>query len=83
MKPITPPDDISRTDYVSLILRQLALMVDPRLGRLSFLADELELHPTTLQLWITNGRIPRKPCRRLLKRFGRKWINIDRLSGDA
>lgn len=81
MKPITPPEDISRTDYVSLILRQLALMLDPRLGRLACLAEEIEVHPTTLQLWITNGRIPRKPCRRLLKRFGRRWIDFDRLVG--
>ena len=81
MKPITPPDDISRTDYVSLILRQLALMRDPKLGRLSILADEFDLHPSTLQVWITNGRIPPKACRRLLKAFGKKWIDYDRLVG--
>lgn len=83
MRPITPPDDISPSDYVSLILRQLALQFDPKLGRLSYLADEFDLHVSTLQMWITNGRIPPKPCRRLLKRFGKKWIDVSRLTGDA
>lgn len=83
MKPIIPAADISCTDYVSQTLRQVALIVDPKLGRLAALADEFDLHPSTLQLWIKNGRIPRKPCRRLLKRFGRKFIDLDRLVGDS
>lgn len=80
MKPIPPPDDLSASEFVSVTLRQVALMVDPKLGRLSILADAFDLHPSTLQVWIKNGRIPKKPCRRLLKRFGRKWINLDRLT---
>jgi len=83
MKPINPPDDISSSDYVSQTLRLLALIVDPKLGRLAMLADEFELHVSTLQMWIKNGRIPRKPCRRLLKRFGRKFVDLDRLVGGA
>lgn len=82
MKAITPPDDLTSSDFVSLTLRQAALIVDPKLGRLSVLAEQFELHPSTLQVWIKNGRVPRKPCRRLLKRFGRKFINFDRLVGD-
>lgn len=83
MKPITPPEDISASDYVALTLRQLALMLDPRLGRLSVLAETLEMTPAALHLWVENGRIPEKPCRRLLERFGRKWVNFARLTGDA
>lgn len=82
MKPISPPDDISASDFVSLTLRQVALMLDPKLGRLAVLADEFDLHPSTLQAWIKKGRIPRKPCRRLLKRFGRRFIDFDRLAGE-
>ena len=81
MKPITPPADISASDYVALTLRQLALMRDPRLGRISVLADELDMKPATLHLWIANGRIPVKPCTRLRKIFGRKWVDVKRLTG--
>lgn len=81
MKPLSAPPDLSRRDFVSLTLRQCALILDPRYGRLSLLADEFDLHETTLGQWIRNGRIPRKPCKRLLKRFGRKWIDFDRLVG--
>lgn len=83
MKPIPPPAEISASDYVALTLRQLSLILDPRLGRLSALAEELNLQPATLHLWISNGRIPPKPCKRLLKRFGRKWVDVARLSGGA
>ena len=82
MKPITPPANINASDFVALTLRQLALMRDPRLGRLSVLADDLGMQPATLHLWISNGRIPPKPCRRLLKQFGRKWIDVARLTGE-
>ena len=81
MKPLNPPEGLNSSDFVSLTLRQAALMIDPKLGRLSILAEEFELHPSTLQVWIKNGRIPRKPCRRLLKRFGRKFIDFARLVG--
>jgi hypothetical protein len=82
MKPIAPATDATPQDCVSLALRQCALIVDPRYGRLSALAEEFDLHETTLNTWIRNGKIPRKPCRRLLKRFGRKFIDFDRLVGD-
>lgn len=83
MKPITPPEDISASDYVALTLRQLALMLDPRLGRISVLAEELGLEPATLHLWISNGRIPVKSCEKLRKKFTRKWVNVKRLTGGA
>ena len=81
MKPLPAPPDMNPTDFVSQTLRQCALMVDPRYGRLSALAEEFELHETTLNAWILKGKIPRKPCRRLLKRFGRKFVDLDRLVG--
>lgn len=83
MKPITPPDDITPSDYVALTLRQLALILDPRLGRLSVLAKEFDMEPATLHLWVKNGRIPAKSCRRLFNAFGRKWVDVKRLTGDA
>jgi hypothetical protein len=82
MKPIPAPPDLDSKAFVSQTLRQCALIVDPRYGRLGALADEFDLHETTLNKWINNGRIPRKPCRRLLKRFGRKFIDFDRLVGE-
>jgi hypothetical protein len=77
MNPIKPSGDLSREDAVSLCLRQCALVVDPRYGRLSKLAEEFELHETTLGLWIRNGRIPRKSCRKLERRFGKKLVKFD------
>ena len=82
MKPLPAPPDMKPEDFVSQTLRLCALLVDPRYGRLIVLAEEFDLHETTLNRWITNGRIPRKPCRRLLKRFGRKFIDFDRLTAD-
>lgn len=83
MKPLPAPPEMSSKDFVSQTLRQCALIVDPRYGRLLALADEFDLHETTLNRWIINGRIPRKPCRRLLKRFGRKFIDFARLVGEG
>lgn len=82
MQPTKAPPDLSREDFVSFTLRQCALTIDPRYGRLSVLAESFDLHESTLNVWIRNGRVPRKPCRRLLKRFGRKLIDFDRLVGD-
>ncbi len=81
MKPLIPSEDLAPSDFVAMTLRQVTLLVDPRLGRLPVLAEEFDWHPSTLQQWIKNGRVPRKPCRRLLKRFGKKWIDFDRLTG--
>ena len=82
MKPLPTPPDMDRAAFVSQTLRQCALILDPRYGRLTALAEEFDLHETTLNKWINSGRVPRKPCRRLLKRFGRKFIDFDRLVGD-
>lgn len=81
MKPLPAPPDMSRTDFVSQTLRQCALLLDPRYGRLAALSQEFDIHETTLNLWMRKGRVPRNPCRRLLKRFGKKWIDFDRLTG--
>lgn len=82
MNPLPAPRDMDRSDYVSQTLRQCALLLDPRYGRLSSLSAELDIHETTMNKWIHKGYIPRNPCRRLVKRFGKKWIDLDRLTGN-
>lgn len=82
MKPIPTPDEMSREDFVSVTLRQCALIVDPKYGSLASLAARMGLHEATLRVWIRNGFIPHRPCHRLLKMFGEKWIDFDRLVGD-
>lgn len=79
MKPLPAPADMDPTAFVSQTLRQCALMLNPETGSLNSLEDEFDIHVTTIRTWIRNGRIPPKPCRRLLKRFGKKWIDYDRL----
>lgn len=81
MNPIPPSPELSREELVSLCLRQCALVLDPRYGRLSVLADTFELHETTLGLWIRQGRIPAKPCKRLMRRFGKRLVNVELLVG--
>ena len=82
MKPIPVPTDINQEDYVSVTLRQCALIIDPKYGSLAQLASHLGLHETTLRVWIRNGRVPHKHGLTLLKRFGKKFIDFDRLVGD-
>lgn len=82
MKPIPVPPDVSPEDYVSVALRQCALIVDPKYGSLAQLAGHLGLHETTLRVWIRNGRVPHKHGLALVKRFGKKFIDFDRLVGD-
>lgn len=82
MKPIPVPPEINAEDYVSVTLRQCALIVDPKYGSLAQLALVLGLHETTLRVWIRNGRVPHKHALALLKRFGKKFIDFDRLVGD-
>lgn len=81
MKPIPAPSELDDSAYVSQVLRQCALILDPRNGSLAAFEDEFDIHVTTVRTWIRNGRIPPKPCRRLLKRFGKKWIDFARLTG--
>ncbi len=80
---IRPPEGAGRSEIVAFHLRQCALELDPKYGKLVAVADELELQPTALHWWIKNGRIPKKACRKLLKRFGERLIDFDRLTGDA
>ena len=83
MTPITPPDDADRTTIVSLCLRQCALIVDPKNGHLTKLAEHLDLHSVTLSKWISDGRVPRKSAKRLARRFGKKFVDVDLLVGDS
>lgn len=77
---MTPSDNEDSSTAVSLALRRCALVIDPRYGKLSSLADEFDLHATTLSKWISNGRIPLKAARRLQKRFGKSLINLSVVS---
>lgn len=83
MKPLPAPSDMDPSEFVSQTLRQCALILDPLTGRLTAIAEELGVHDTTVRLWIRNGRIPYEPADRLLKRFGKRWIDFDRLVGEG
>lgn len=79
MNPIKPREDLTRKEIVSLCLRQCALVVDPGNGHLKSLANEFEWHEVTLYTWIKNGRIPFKSARKLERRFGKRFVNVDLL----
>lgn len=83
MKPLPAPPSMEPSEFVSQTLRQCALILDPLTGRLTALEEEFGIHATTIRVWIRNGRIPHRPCLQLLKRFGKEWIDFDRLTGDA
>jgi len=83
MNPINPPENLSRTDLVSLTLRQCALALNPRTGYLKDLAEEFDWHESTLRVWIENGRIPEKAAKRLCRRFGKRLVNVELLSERA
>jgi len=74
------PEDCDRQTVVAFVLRQCALVVDPRYGKLSTLADEIDVHYTTLSLWIQEGRVPERAAKRLQRRFGKKLINTELLT---
>lgn len=81
MKPIPVPQELTPKEFVSVSLRQCALMLDPEYGRLSVLSHDLGVHETTVRLWIRTGQVPHKYGIALLKRFGKKWVDFDRLTG--
>jgi hypothetical protein len=60
-------------------LRLLALHADPRNGHLTVLAEEINVHPTTISVWIDKGFVPEFQCRKLVKRFGKKRVPLDDL----
>ena len=72
-------DSMSRNDLVSHHLRVLALIVDPRKGQLNRLAAEMDVHPTTVSAWISQGFVPWFQCKKLQKRFGKKKVALDDL----
>lgn len=74
------PGGHTRQEAVSVCLRSCALVVDPRRGLLKSLADEMDLHETTLSVWIREGRIPPKSAKRLLRRFGKKLVDLSAVS---
>lgn len=73
-------ENLTPQDQVSLCLRQCALHLNPRTGYLKDLAAEMDVHETTLSLWMREGRIPRKAARRLQRRFGKKLVDLHLVS---
>lgn len=74
------PESMTPQEQVSFCLRQCALALNPRTGYLKDLAAELEVHETTLSLWMREGRIPVKAARRLQRRFGKKLVDLELVS---
>lgn len=70
---------LTRKELVSYHLRTLALRVDPLNGHLVRLADELDVHPTRLTAWVTQGYVPMFQVRKMQKRFGKKHVLADEL----
>lgn len=69
--------EMTPNERVSRCLRLCALKLDPLRGHLKTLAAELDVHETTLSLWIREGRVPEKAARRLLKMFGPELVDLD------
>lgn len=70
---------MTRKELVSHHLRVLALRVDPVNGYLTSLAEELDVHTTTLSAWISQGYVPLFQCRKMQKKFGRRFVDLDDL----
>jgi len=80
MHPTTKPrDQWSREEIVGFHLHTLALHVDPRDGRLSLLADAIEVDAVTIGRWKTQGYVPMFQVRRLLNRFPPELVPEDDL----
>lgn len=75
----TTRETMTRTQLVSYHLRLLALNLDPETGHLTKLAEEIEVHPTTLSSWIAQGYVPYFQFKKLRKRFGKKMVPLDDL----
>lgn len=79
----TKKEPLTPHERVSLCLRSCALVLDPRKGHLKSLAADLEVHETTLSLWMREGRVPPHQARRLRKRFGKTLVNVDLITSNA
>jgi hypothetical protein len=69
---------LSRSDIVRWHLARMARKADPANGHFTKLAELIEVHPTTLSDWGSQGFIPFFQCKKLHKRFG-KLAPIDDL----
>jgi hypothetical protein len=69
---------MTRPQVVAWHLRRMARKVDPDKGHLARLAEHIEVHPTTLSDWMSQGYIPMFQCKKLHRRFG-KLAPIDDL----
>ena len=79
MSVVKSRDEMTRQELISFILRNCALMCDPRYGRLKALAEAIDTHEVTVSVWISQGYVPEHQVRKLQKRFGKKSAPIDDL----
>lgn len=79
MEAVKPREEMSRQEIVSFVLRQCALLCDPRHGHLKTLAAEIDAHEVTLSVWINQGYVPLHQCQKLQKKFGKKNAPLDDL----
>jgi hypothetical protein len=70
---------MTRQELVSHHLRSLALRVDPVYGQLKMLAADIDVHTTTLSAWIAQGYVPEFQVRKMLRRYGKKYVILDDL----
>lgn len=74
-----PKENMSRQELVSFILRNCALLVDPRNGHLKSLAPVVDSHEVTLSNWIAQGYVPLHKARKLEAKFGKDNAPMDDL----
>lgn len=68
---------LSRSEIVSLALRQCALLCDPKSGHLKVLAKRLDVHHVTLSVWIRQGYVPELHAENLQKEFGAQFADAN------
>lgn len=79
MEAVKPREEMTRNELVSFILRQCALLCDPKHGHLKSLAAVIDAHEVTLSVWIGQGYVPEHQVRKLQKKFGKKNAPLDDL----
>lgn len=79
MEAVKPRSEMTREELVSFVLRNCALLCDPRNGHLRSLAAAISVHEVTLSVWIKQGYVPLPQVRVLQSKFGRKNAPTDDL----
>jgi hypothetical protein len=79
MHAVKPREDMTRQEVVSFVLRQCALLCDPRHGHLKSLAEAIGAHEVTVSVWIGQGYVPEHQVYKLQKKFGEQNAPLDDL----